>query len=298
MKNYIIIAFLFATVLITSCVEDLSVASPDFQVTQDSAVVKAGEEVVFLIDGNPDFMTFYSGEDGHRYEHRNRVKASGTPLLSFKNTMRWGVQQNTLQVMISTDLGSDIDAVSVGAATWTDITSSFTLDTNSGSWNYVDSGKGDLSAYADQLIYLAFRFTGTTGTTQRTWRITDFSVALTTEDNEVISIADISSPGFTGVDIAGEGRLWKWKSTYWEMSGGPGSAPTNEDWLVAGPINLTAVLPDKGAGQNAFTDKVSEIPYTYDSAGTYTATFVGINATVDDAKEVVREITIEVIKEK
>ena len=294
MKNYIIITLLSIIVFIAGCVEDLLVESPDFQIAMDSAVVKAGEEVIFLIEGNPDFMTFYSGEDGHRYMHRSRTQAEGTPALSFKNTLRWGAQQNTLQVMISTDLSGNADASSVGAATWTDITSSFTLDTNAGSFDFVDSGAGDLLAYIDKPVYLAFRFTGTAGTTQRTWRITDFSITLTTTHGEAINVADISIPGFVGVNVEGEGKVWTWKNTFWEMAGGNASAPSNEDWLVTGPLNLTAVFPDKGASQNSYTDKVSEIPHTYDQPGTYTATFVGINVTVDDTKELVRAITIQV----
>ena len=294
MKNSIIITLLSIIVFIAGCVEDLSVESPDFQIAMDSAVVKAGEEVIFLIEGNPDFMTFYSGEDGHRYMHRSRTQAEGTPALSFKNTLRWGAQQNTLQVMISTDLSGNADASSVGAATWTDITSSFILDTNAGSFDFVESGAGDLLAYIDKPVYLAFRFTGTAGTTQRTWRITDFSITLTTTYGEAINVADISIPGFVGVNVEGEGKVWTWKNTFWEMAGGNASAPSNEDWLVTGPLNLTAVFPDKGASQNSYTDKVSEIPHTYDQPGTYTATFVGINVTVDDTKELVRSISIQV----
>ena len=280
-------------VTIIGC-SDLEVEIPDFRVTMDSATVKAGHEVKFLIEGEPYFMTFYSGEDGHRYKYKDRIEAEGTPAMSFKNTTRWGAQENTLQILASANLSGKADAASIGAATWTDITSGFSLDANAGSWNFVESGQNDLSEFIGKPLYVAFKFTGTAGSTQRTWRISDFSIVLNTADGEVINVADNANPGFTTVDVEGEGKEWKWKNTYWEMAGGNASAPTNEDWLVAGPLNLAAVSPDKGVSQNSYTDKVSEIAHTYSSPGTYTATFLGINATVDDSKVIVKEITFEV----
>lgn len=282
--------------LTMGCVEDLSVETPDFQVAMDSSIVKAGEEVIFLIEGSPDFITFYSGEDGHRYKYRNRTQATGTPTLSFESSARYGTGANTtLQIMASSDLSGAVGPEAVGAANWTDITSSYTLDTDRASENFVGSGEGDLSDYLGQPVFLAFKFTGTTGATQGRWRIRDLFVALTTEDGEVINVADIGTPGFISLDIAGEGYLWSWKNSFWEIAAGNDAAPDNEDWLVtAKPLNLLAVLPDKGMSQNSFTDKVSEIPHTYEAPGTYTVTFIGINATVDDAKEVVREITFQV----
>lgn len=49
----------------------------DFNVTLDpSNTYYAGEPVLFNISGNPDNLLFYSGEQGHQYEFRNRYEAS------------------------------------------------------------------------------------------------------------------------------------------------------------------------------------------------------------------------------
>lgn len=49
----------------------------DFRVTLDpSNTYKAGEPVRFNISGNPDNLLFYSGEDGHEYQYRDRYLTS------------------------------------------------------------------------------------------------------------------------------------------------------------------------------------------------------------------------------
>ena len=49
----------------------------DFRVTLDpSNTYQAGDPVRFNISGNPDNLLFYSGEDGHEYQYRDRYLTS------------------------------------------------------------------------------------------------------------------------------------------------------------------------------------------------------------------------------
>ncbi len=49
----------------------------DFRVTLDpSNTYRVGDPVVFNIDGNPDNLLFYSGEDGHEYRYKDRYQTS------------------------------------------------------------------------------------------------------------------------------------------------------------------------------------------------------------------------------
>lgn len=71
--------FLFPVLLLLlSACNKKEVAAPGFGVTTEKNVTtfKAGDEVNFLFSGNPDYITFYSGEAGHMYEFRDRVTAT------------------------------------------------------------------------------------------------------------------------------------------------------------------------------------------------------------------------------
>ncbi|MEQ9289744.1 MAG: DUF5017 domain-containing protein [Cyclobacteriaceae bacterium] len=302
MKNIgkIIASAVVATSLV-AC-STLEVQHPDFRVNVSNTSIVAGEEVTFEVDGAPDFITFFSGEAGSQYKYKDRINAEGTPLMSFSTVGRYGAQENTLKVLASVDFNGQADAEGLEAATWTDITSDFfingLMEPDPSKWDLLRSGEGDLSAFIGKPLYLAFRYDGTGGTTQRTWRIgDDFKIVLNTTEGQVINVADISNPGFQMVNVSGEDGnrgKWRWRSTFWEVQGGPGSAPDNEDWLFTGPINLTSVSPDKGNSQNAYTDKVKKVTHTYSTPGTYTATFVGINTTVEGSKESVKEVIVVV----
>lgn len=68
--------FLFPVLflVITACNKN-GVVAPNFNVTTDKTTFQANTDVNFLFTGNPDYITFYSGETGHVYEFRDRVTA-------------------------------------------------------------------------------------------------------------------------------------------------------------------------------------------------------------------------------
>ena len=39
-----------------------------------TVTVKKGSPVTFSFDGDPDFISFFSGEIDHEYKHRNRIE--------------------------------------------------------------------------------------------------------------------------------------------------------------------------------------------------------------------------------
>ena len=78
MKKTLIITFITTLLLcLISCGEVLEDVS--FGVTPDSGnVYEAGKEVYFNFSGNPDYITFYSGEAGHKYEYAGKIDGEGT----------------------------------------------------------------------------------------------------------------------------------------------------------------------------------------------------------------------------
>jgi hypothetical protein len=99
------------------------------------------------------------------------LSGATAPKLNFDMVKRY-VGDN-IEVKISTNY----DGTSApSTATWTDITSLFTLDSNTGSWDFTNSGNGDITAYKAASVRIAFRYIGGT-TNGSTWQI----------DNVVIS---------------------------------------------------------------------------------------------------------------
>ncbi|WP_316811775.1 DUF5017 domain-containing protein [Pedobacter heparinus] len=84
MKRIFLFPILF---LLVSACNKKEVVAPDFKVgiEQDKTTFKVGEQINFIFSGNPNYITFYSGETGRMYEFRDRVTAGartdvGVPL--------------------------------------------------------------------------------------------------------------------------------------------------------------------------------------------------------------------------
>lgn len=300
-KIYLYPFFLLLVISFQSC-DDMEVEKPDFTVKLADAQVKQGEEATFRITGAPDLVTFFSGEQGNQYIYRERTEAEGTPIMSFASALRWGTQTNTMHVMASTNFDGQADSASVLSADWVDISSKFHLDDVNDNYNLVESGRGDLSEFIGQPLYIGFKFTGTSGSTQRTWRLGEFKIILEIEgESYSLDVANDNYPGWTIVNVAGTDPngakgFWKPGANFWQIQGGPATMEDNEDWLITGPIFLTKVTPDMGISKNSYSERLEEFTHTYTKAGIYKAIVLGTNATVDDIKQDVREITVEVVE--
>lgn len=94
MKTYKLYTLLLSALALASCnedmtkgLEDVSVSvTPDENVTIQGQVVtvRKGNPVEFNIAGNPDFVTFYSGELGHQYAYRDRYESVASDVVSSK----------------------------------------------------------------------------------------------------------------------------------------------------------------------------------------------------------------------
>ncbi len=145
MKTYIY--FLTAAIMLTaaSCRKDLAFSEPDFEVSVAQDQYQVGDTVEFIFKGNPDYLTFFSGESGNNYANRERTSVTGTPKISFTSFAQYGTQQNTLSLLVSTDFNGKVDA-DIAQATWTDITAQAKLSTGA---DNTPSGEIDLSPFAD-----------------------------------------------------------------------------------------------------------------------------------------------------
>jgi len=82
----------------------------------------------------------------------------------------------------------------------------------------------------------------------------------------------------------------------------PGAAdndPASETWAVSAPINLTSVnlgpMYPTAIKSGIAASTLISYPYTYAIPGTYKAVFVGFNASMEQTKSVVKELTITIV---
>ncbi len=101
------------------------------------------------------------------------LSASGSPIFNFRNVVRYGLTP-VLEVLVSTDY----DGVSSPTtATWTDLTSLATWDTDDSSWStWTNSGDLDLTPYKTGATYIAFRHQGQNISGVPTWEIDDIRI--------------------------------------------------------------------------------------------------------------------------
>ncbi|MBC9929842.1 DUF5017 domain-containing protein [Chitinophaga qingshengii] len=317
-SSYIRFRYIAAiAVLLTSiaCKKELPLKSPDFDATVAKNSYSVNDTIAFQFSGQPDFITFYAGLPGSRYEYRDRTTQAGTPVLQFTSARANGSQPNSLQVMVSADFAgvaadTAITLANIGKASWTDITGKAVLSAGAAA----NSGPIDLSDFANagKPVYLAFRYTAVAGSVQNKWTITNLTVNNNLKDGTTYLIGNLNafntaiinygnssfSPGWVSYKIA---------NTYaWTISAGTSlviTGATNKDlaapaeaWVFMGPLNLQKVTPDAGVPIKNVGENMSKFPYNYQytTPGTYKATFVGANINKDQQKSVVKTLDITI----
>lgn len=282
-----------ALFVLASCSKTLNVDSISFDVTTASTKYNVDSAVNFIFKGQPNMITFYSGESGHNYEYRDRTIAKGAPQMQFTSLAQYGTQKNTLQLLISKDFDGTYDAADIAKATWTDITDKATLSTGGPD---VPSGVIDLSSYTDagKTFYFAFKYTGSHEGTQKTWTIKNFQIDLLLDDGSETSVADIVTAGWTAVSIKNDDKAWSVSASQLRIAGGGGGTPDNEDWLITSPLNPNKVSPDRGVAIKNITNNLPGYSYVYAAPGSYNPVFVAVNATADGEKSAVKQLNITV----
>lgn len=295
-KLYSLLIILLCTACTLSCTKD-STATPEFEVTLKAGSYKAGEAVTFNISGNPDIITFYSGETGRIYENRNRTELKGTPLLQFSTfAQNSGTQLNSLQILASSDFNGTASATAIKAASWTDITPKATLSTGT---DNVSSGLIDLTGVVadNKPVYLAFRKHDDNSPTlkPRGWTIRSFSLTyLNAADNISYPVTDLSTATWTPVDILNPTYKWTVSSTALTIGGGNINTPENEDWVFTKVLYPNAIRTDLGIGVKGVDGRVDSYNYIFKSAGVYKVTFEGLNLTDGQRKSVTKEIQVTI----
>lgn len=304
-----IIIFSIVAMAAVSCQEENQGAT-SFDISVNKTEYTTAEFVKFLISGNPDILTFYSGEVGKRQEFANRITADGTPVLNFNSALANGTQAESIFLLVSQDfagIGSDNTqaAQNIAAATWTDITDKAAWATSSSN---KASGNIDLSEFKNKPVFLAFKYKGYTGSKQNKWTISSLTVKNNLSDgtsytianhtNTAItnySVATVISPGWAGRTITGV--AWVTSTSNFVITGSTDEDTTQESeaWCLSGPLDLTCVSPDVGTTIKNMSANLTEYEYQYTTAGEYRVSFVGTANNIYGAAEEVKHVDISIV---
>lgn len=94
----------FAGLSLASCDKELKeetamevgvVTDSNVSFNGNTVTVKKGSPVTFSFNGDPDFITFFSGEIGHEYKHRNRTEMKVEVLKSVNLVSAFGIDMET-----------------------------------------------------------------------------------------------------------------------------------------------------------------------------------------------------------
>lgn len=303
--------YILLLVLITfgSCSKELEINAgiENFKVTTTSLTYKVGEDVNFEFEGNPNLITFYSGEifSDYAFKEGRVVESNGLDLaFTTANPTATGAQSNQFSVMASTDFdGNYSNFSSVRKATWTDISSRFVYGTSA---TFVASGTKSIAdlTVEGKPLFIAYKYLtqpqGTFGIV-RSWLVQGFAITSNT-DVGTLTLADMSNIGFRIVDENPETAPARSSVslTRVTLNGNeftPENDPRSENWAISKPIYAGKIDngPDRPVSIKANADpQLKKYTYTYAKKGVYQVYFVATNMNVYERQDVVRKLEITI----
>lgn len=306
---------------------DIGVIVDGKTVNGDVIEVKTNTPVTFTFSDNPDYVSFYSGENGYDYTKRFETELPVDQInseLQLYAWVRYGKNasiKNSLRIFIATDYAgltknNDKDKVNLAEyPNWREITDDCNLPTSDNKTSAPVSIS--LNQYLGQDIVFAFWYCPHDITdTQPKWKIYDFKIVNTDKKTGEKSSFYAGSMGFIPFDekVSGSGAYkYEMSSTdkpgTWNLismnrrpiseldmhSTSANAAALNSDWLVSSPLKANSRTPDKGIAVKNLSDRTEDYQYTYNKAGEYTATFIVTNGNVEYESKMIKEFKIKVI---
>src|SRR5690606_4742085 len=118
MKANLVFVYLLGIMTVVTACAKVEVSAPDFEVVTEQQTIQAGSDVTFKFSGDPDQITFYSGEPLNDYAYKDgRVLNINSLLASFRSNVQYGTQRDLLSVWLSSDYNGGGTIEDVRAAT-------------------------------------------------------------------------------------------------------------------------------------------------------------------------------------
>lgn len=291
---------------LASCQKD-TIETINVNVSTDKLKYKIGDTVNFNFSTSSDMITFYSGEVGNVYKFKDRVELEGGSLEMKMETMElYGVQDQNLNFLVSTDFTGNYTKAGVESATWINLSDRI-------KWNEAASGAVGVRTWSNNVnisdvlvsgkpIYFAYRYIGLPSTTgaaqQRTWRVYNFDVVNKFSESEVSNVASRVTAGWQSVTIndpAGKG-LWFFTDATMIYYNPEGNLQDVEKWAISKRFEPNKATPDNGVSIKKYPDNaLQKYQHVYKKSGEYDVTFVFTNANYTGSYQEVK--TVKVIVE-
>ncbi|MCM1178092.1 MAG: DUF5017 domain-containing protein [Clostridium sp.] len=266
----------------------------------------AGEPVNFLF-GNPqvDNILFFSGENGHKWENRNRTSVPAeqirSAVLDCDFLARYGADKGLDIYISNTFEGLDGNDGEADRKLMQSLEAQKDADGNIPGWTKLDYKEGangswthqsfDMADFIDNFcIAIHWHPRASGSSAQRSYGVTgNILIDVEGEGISRINICDLDMlTVMTNNEIAdpyvknsGNGTVNFNNSTadIWFQGVAFGELPYQLDgWAVSTPRALNKVEPDAGTVVKNLQNMMTSYEYTYDEPGNYAATFCGVNA--------------------
>jgi hypothetical protein len=284
---------------LNACNDVENVPEPGLSITTSSSTYKVGESVKFDIEGNADFIKFFSGEKGNDYDFNSidRVVRTIDVNMAFRTEYQNGGQaSDLLRLVYSTNFDGDYSVAGINKATWTDITNRCLMPTAiSNNNNPLGFANSDLNIYdlfpnEEAVVYFAFKYhikgpSGVYG--QRTNAIvTGFKISYKDDEDKINSLMEQSSAAWklirhTNYENEASNVLIN-DPTKISFSCGASPQVDKIAYAITPAINVPKLInqgPDWGVSIKDYqASKISSYSHKFLSAGQYEVVFVASNA--------------------
>lgn len=311
MKNII---FIILTIFVfSSCDKMLDDVAFNVELSENN-VYKVGENIRFDITGNPDYITFYSGEQGYSYDNIQRRIATDDGLkvyLSFVAKVESRPANNSLRVLLSDSFQGikgnnfDEDSLSITNGIWIDKTSECNLPTTQNGTTTVNL---DVTGFIDKNTCIAFRYEAQSSALsgQPQWTISGLKIRLVYPNGTEVVGLKAAAMGFGAFDMLNKantpylssGAQGRWNTNSPQvslvMNYTQAGGAKNLDYAISSPMLLNSTVPDIGLAISDLRDRLTYYEYQYLNPGTYNVAFVGKNANIEGEKSVIKKISITI----
>lgn len=301
----------------------------------DVVTVKKGTPVVFNFTGEPDNITFYSGEDGSVYAYKDRTQVSPDDIesstLHFEMWNQYGtpsLYQNPMHILCSTSweglnkANFKADSVAVENFAWDELVPEDDMPkTILNAANKAVHYDIDMTSYLGKNFTLALHYQGKTKeTNQSKFYFVNMYISNKLKSGKETKLY-AGNFGFTAVNMLCHlnlsdqrtmtanreyGTVTNNTSGIWNLASAASgsffihsSAKNTElknSWLVSNPIIINSCSPDQGQAVKNIAQSINTYAYTYNTVGEYKATFIATNSNYKHESRLIKEITVKVVE--
>lgn len=309
------------------------VTNDDVSYNGQIVTVKKGASLEFQISGDPDYLTYFSGEEGYKYRYRERTAVDVSQIskttLDFGLMFQYGYLTNIEpRFYISTEFPGlakddyESDSVLVEQyedGGWTEFLTEDQFPKVSSSHT---SFSIDMTDYLGKEVTIAIRYKSVNNSGVQPVLECNLMHFTNHLNNGLTTQYSCSSFGFTPLNMRNKWGLSdqasanlddpEYGSTTSNVSGlwnlGSISSETihfhssndgtglKYGWLVSNPLTINSCSPDTGVEIKNITETVTSYSYTYEDIGIYTATFLATNANVDHSSSTTKQFIINVVE--